>query len=245
MDRTVSAMQLGGSSAVSDLSLWALFIQADWIVKAVMLLLILASFWSWAIIFDKIIKIRKVVADTDKFESDFWSGGSLDALYDRLSVAGPQHPMAVLFVAAMREWRRSTERGLVRGKQGLGSLQVRIAQVMRVSIDREMDRIERYLGFLASVGSVSPFVGLFGTVWGIMNSFHAIASSKNTSLAVVAPGIAEALFATALGLLAAIPAVMAYNKFSSDLGRLNIRLEGFAGEFQALMSRQLDEEAAE
>src|SRR3546814_68831 len=114
-----------------------------------------------------------------------------------------------------------------------------------VSIDREMDRIERYLGFLASVGSVSPFVGLFGTVWGIMNSFHAIASSKNTSLAVVAPGIAEALFATALGLLAAIPAVMAYNKFSSDLGRLNIRLEGFAGEFQALMSRQLDEEAAE
>ena len=114
MDRTVSAMQLGGSSAVSDLSLWALFIQADWIVKAVMLLLILASFWSWAIIFDKIIKIRKVVADTDKFESDFWSGGSLDALYDRLSVAGPQHPMAVLFVAAMREWRRSTERGLDR-----------------------------------------------------------------------------------------------------------------------------------
>ncbi|MFC3674561.1 protein TolQ [Ferrovibrio xuzhouensis] len=245
MDRTVSAMQLGGSSAVSDLSLWALFIQADWIVKAVMLMLILASFWSWAIIFDKILKIRKVVADTDKFESDFWSGGSLDALYDRLSVSGPQHPMAVLFVAAMREWRRSTERGLVRGKQGLGSLQIRIGQVMRVSIDREMDRIERYLGFLASVGSVSPFVGLFGTVWGIMNSFHAIASSKNTSLAVVAPGIAEALFATALGLLAAIPAVMAYNKFSSDLGRLNIRLEGFAGEFQALMSRQLDEEAAE
>ncbi|WP_370156824.1 protein TolQ [Ferrovibrio sp.] len=245
MDRTVSAVQLGGSSAAADLSLWALFLQADWIVKAVMLMLILASFWSWAIIFDKIMKIRKVIADTDKFESDFWSGGSLDALYDRLSVAGPQHPMAVIFLAAMREWRRSTERGLVRGKQGLGSLQVRIGQVMRVSIDREMDRIERYLGFLASVGSVSPFVGLFGTVWGIMNSFHAIATSKNTSLAVVAPGIAEALFATALGLLAAIPAVMAYNKFSSDLGRLNIRLEGFAGEFQALMSRQLDEEGAE
>lgn len=244
MDRTVSAAQLGGSSAAADLSLWALFLQADWIVKAVMLMLILASFWSWAIIFDKLIKIRRVVIDTDKFENDFWSGGSLDALYDRLSMAGPQHPMAVLFVAAMREWRRSTERGLVRGKQGLGSLQVRINQVMRVSIDREMERLERYLGFLASVGSVSPFVGLFGTVWGIMNSFHAIASSKNTSLAVVAPGIAEALFATALGLLAAIPAVMAYNKFSNDLGRLNVRLEGFAGEFSALMSRQLDEEAA-
>ena len=244
MDRTVSAAQLGGSSAASDLSLWALFLQADWIVKAVMLLLILASFWSWAIIFDKLIKIRRTISGTDTFENDFWSGGSLDALYDRLSMAGPQHPMAVLFVAAMREWRRSTERGLVRGKQGLGSLQVRINQVMRVSIDREMERLERYLGFLASVGSVSPFVGLFGTVWGIMNSFHAIASSKNTSLAVVAPGIAEALFATALGLLAAIPAVMAYNKFSNDLARLNVRLEGFAGEFSALMSRQLDEEAA-
>ncbi|HEX6978714.1 MAG TPA: protein TolQ [Alphaproteobacteria bacterium] len=244
MDRTVSALPIGGSAAVSDLSLWALFLQADWIVKVVMLLLVLASFWSWAIIFDKLIKIRKVVRDTDKFETDFWSGGSLDALYDRLSIAGPQHPMAVLFLAAMREWRRSTERGVLRGKQGLGSLQVRIGQVMRVSIDREMERLERYLGFLASVGSVSPFVGLFGTVWGIMNSFHAIASSKNTSLAVVAPGIAEALFATALGLLAAIPAVMAYNKFSNDLGRLSVRLEGFAGEFSALMSRQLDEEAA-
>jgi len=244
MDRTVSAMPLGGSSAAADLSLWALFLQADWIVKAVMLMLILASFWSWAIIFDKLIKIRKVSSDTDKFETDFWSGGSLDALYDRISLAGPSHPMAVLFLAAMREWRRSTERGVVRGKQGLGSLQVRIGQVMRVSIDREMERLERYLGFLASVGSVAPFVGLFGTVWGIMNSFHAIASSKNTSLAVVAPGIAEALFATALGLLAAIPAVMAYNKFSNDLGRLNVRLEGFAGEFSALMSRQLDEEAA-
>ena len=244
MDRTVSAMPLGGSSAAADLSLWALFLQADWIVKAVMLMLILASFWSWAIIFDKLIKIRRVTNETDKFETDFWSGGSLDALYDRISLAGPGHPMAVLFLAAMREWRRSTERGVVRGKQGLGSLQVRIGQVMRVSIDREMERLERYLGFLASVGSVAPFVGLFGTVWGIMNSFHAIASSKNTSLAVVAPGIAEALFATALGLLAAIPAVMAYNKFSNDLGRLNVRLEGFAGEFSALMSRQLDEEAA-
>ena len=244
MDRTVNAAQLGVDAPVADLSMWALFLQADWVVKAVMLMLVLASFWSWAIIFEKLIKIRKTIAATDQFEHDFWSGGSLDMLYDRISQHGPQHPMAVLFVAAMREWRRSTERGLVRGKQGLGSLQVRIGQVMRVSIDREMERLERYLGFLASVGSVAPFVGLFGTVWGIMNSFHNIAASKNTSLAVVAPGIAEALFATALGLLAAIPAVMAYNKFSNDLGRLNIRLEGFAGEFQALMSRQLDEEAA-
>ncbi len=180
MDRTVNAAQLGADAPVADLSMWALFLQADWVVKAVMLMLVLASFWSWAIIFEKLIKIRKTLAATDQFEHDFWSGGSLDMLFDRISQHGPQHPMAVLFVAAMREWRRSTERGLVRGKQGLGSLQVRIGQVMRVSIDREMERLERYLGFLASVGSVAPFVGLFGTVWGIMNSFHSIAASKNT-----------------------------------------------------------------
>ena len=240
---TVDAATIA-DAAQHSLSAWSLFLQADIVVKLVLLLLLAASFWSWAIIFDKVIRMRRLRREADRFEDAFWSGGSLDALYDRISLAGPSHPMAVLFLAAMREWRRSTERGVVRGKQGLGSLQVRIGQVMRVSIDREMERLERYLGFLASVGSVAPFVGLFGTVWGIMNSFHAIASSKNTSLAVVAPGIAEALFATALGLLAAIPAVMAYNKFSNDLSRLNVRLEGFAGEFSALMSRQLDEEAA-
>jgi biopolymer transport protein TolQ len=149
--------------------------------------------------------------------------------------------MAVLFGSAMREWRRSSERGLSR-RDGLGAgLQTRIHQVMRITIDREVEGLERYLGFLATVGSTAPFVGLFGTVWGIMNSFQAIAYTKNTNLAVVAPGIAEALFATALGLVAAIPAVIAYNKFSNDLGRYATRLEGFAGEFSAILSRQLDE----
>ena len=239
---SVAAAVLPGSIS-ADMSMWALFLQAVIVVKIVMALLSIASFWSWAIIFEKLIRIRRVVRQADLFEHDFWSGGSLEDLYDRIG-AHPEHPLAVLFASAMREWRRSSEKGLVRGMTGLSSLQARISQVMRVSIDREMERLERYLTFLASVGSVAPFVGLFGTVWGIMNSFHSIALTKNTSLAVVAPGIAEALFTTALGLLAAIPAVMAYNKFSNDLARYQTRLEGFAGEFSAIMSRQLDEEAA-
>jgi biopolymer transport protein TolQ len=237
----MTATQLAG--AARDLSMWGLFLQADIVVKAVMLLLVAASFWSWAIIFEKLMRLRRVSQAADKFEYEFWSGGSLEELFDRVG-ANPEHPLAVLFAAAMREWRRSSERGLLRGTSGLSALNTRIGQVMRVSIDREMERLEAYLGFLASVGSTAPFVGLFGTVWGIMNSFHAIGASKNTSLAVVAPGIAEALFATALGLLAAIPAVIAYNKLSNDLARYSNRLESFAGEFSAILSRQLEEEAA-
>jgi len=149
--------------------------------------------------------------------------------------------MAILFASAMREWRRSGAHGLVESDRLSTGVQERIGQVMRLTISRELDRLERYLGFLATVGSTAPFIGLFGTVWGIMNSFQSIAVSKNTSLAVVAPGIAEALFATAFGLVAAIPAVVAYNKFSSDLNRFSGRLEGFAGEFSAILSRQLDE----
>jgi biopolymer transport protein TolQ len=238
----VTATQLTGSVS-SDLSMIALFWQSDIVVKAVMIALLLASVWCWAIIFEKIIRLRRVIGQADRFENDFWSGGSLEVLYDRIGV-NPVHPMAVLFASAMREWRRSSEKGLVRGEMPIGGVQQRIAQVMRVTIDREMERLERYLGFLATVGSTAPFIGLFGTVWGIINSFHSIALSKNTSIAVVAPGIAEALFATALGLVAAIPAVVAYNKFSSDLNHYSTRLEGFAGEFQAILSRQLDEEAA-
>ncbi len=226
-----------------DLSMWALFMQADIIVKSVMIILLVASFWCWAIIFEKMIKVRRVFAAADRFEQEFWSGGSLDALFDRIG-NNPSHPMAALFAAAMREWRRSTERGLTRDRKSLQSLQTRIGQVMRVTIDREMERLERYTSFLATTGSTAPFVGLFGTVWGIMNSFQSIAATKNTSLSVVAPGIAEALFATAIGLVAAIPAVIAYNKFNSDFGRYSNRLEGFAGEFAAILSRQLDEEAA-
>ena len=164
----------------------------------------------------------------------------MEELYEQIG-GEPEHPMEILFTAAMREWRRSTARGLSEDNLLRAGIRERIAQVMQVTAGREMDRLERYLSFLATVGSTAPFLGLFGTVWGIMNSFQAIAISKNTNLAVVAPGIAEALFATALGLVAAIPAVIAYNKFSSDLGRFSNRLEGFAGEFNAILSRQLEE----
>ncbi len=226
-------------AAVPDLSLWTLFIRADLIVKMVILLLIAASFWCWTIIFDKIIRLRHLNARADQFEESFWSGGSLDELYDRIG-SRPVDPMASVFVAAMREWRRATSRGLTRDSGRL-SLPQRIDRVMQVTLGRELDQLERRIGFLASTGSVAPFIGLFGTVWGIMNSFHAIGLSKNTSLAVVAPGIAEALLATALGLVAAIPAVVAYNKISSDIDRYYKRLEAFSGEFGAILSRQIEE----
>jgi biopolymer transport protein TolQ len=231
---------VGLPSAVHDLSVWGLFLQADWIVKSVMLFLIFASIWSWAIIFDKIIRIRRLREQARQFEEAFWSGGSLEDLYDRISNR-PADPMSSIFVAAMREWRRSAAKGLLASEHLRESLQDRIERVMNITLGREMDQIERYMGYLASVGSAAPFIGLFGTVWGIMNSFAAIAGSKNTTLAVVAPGIAEALFATALGLVAAIPAVLAYNKLSGDINRYANRLEAFAGEFGAILSRQLEE----
>lgn len=233
----VDIIDLGGD--IPDFSLWGMFAQADWIVQLVMLVLLGSSLWCWAIIFDKTKRIRRVVAQADKFDMEFWSGNSLEDLYGRIK-KNPDHPMAALFVAAMREWQRSvTGRGT--GKLGMG-LQDRIYRVMRVTVSREMERLESYLSFLATVGSTAPFVGLFGTVWGIMNAFEQIAITHNSSLAVVAPGIAEALFATAMGLVAAVPAVVAYNKISNDLGRYANRLEGFADEFGTILSRQLDEE---
>ncbi len=235
----IDAVTLGGSVDAYDMSVWSLFLQADIIVKAVIVLLLLASFWCWAIIFEKILRMRRINAQTAQFEETFWSGGSLDDLYDRIGNR-PMEPMAALFSAAMGEWRRTLSRGRSDGSNRT-SLQQRAERVMQVTMGREMDRLERYMTFLASVGSTAPFIGLFGTVWGIMNSFQAIAISKNTSLAVVAPGIAEALFATALGLVAAIPAVVAYNKLSSDLDRYAGRLEAFVGEFTAVLSRQLEE----
>lgn len=222
--------------AAHDLSMIGLFLQADWVVKLVMLSLIFASVWSWAIIIDKLLKIRRLTEQAEQFEEAFWSGGSLEELFDRIG-ARPIDPMSAVFAAAMREWRRSAQRGIA---SHAGSLQQRIERVMAVTVGREMDRLEKWTPFLASVGSTAPFIGLFGTVWGIMNSFSAIASSKNTSLAVVAPGIAEALFATAIGLIAAIPAVLAYNKISNDMARYANRLENFASEFGAILSRQLD-----
>lgn len=230
-----AAQSLGG--VAHDLSMIGLFLRADIVVQIVMIVLVAASFWSWAIMIEKFMRFRRVSAEADDFENQFWSGGNLEDLYTRIGAA-PDNPLAVLFSSAMREWNRSTEDGVT--QTGYTGLQARIHQVMRVSIDREVERLEKYLGFLATVGSTATFLGLFGTVWGIMNSFQAIAATKDTSLAVVAPGIAEALFATALGLIAAIPAVIAYNKFSNDLGRFVTRLEGFAGEFSAILSRQLE-----
>lgn len=230
----------GLGAAAHDLSVFGLFMQADWIVKATMILLLLASIWSWAIIIDKAIRLRRLSGQARQFEEAFWSGGSLEELFDRISVRPPD-PMSSIFVAAMREWRRSASKGLLSTDSLRESLQERIERVMNITLGREMDQLDRYMTFLASVGSAAPFVGLFGTVWGIMNSFAAIAGSKNTSLAVVAPGIAEALFATALGLVAAIPAVLAYNKLNSDISRYANRLEAFAGEFGAILSRQLEE----
>ncbi len=238
--QAVDALTLAGSVGEIDLSLWGLFLKADLIIKIVIVLLFLASIWCWAIIVEKFLRLRRLSARADEFEESFWSGGNLEELYDRLGER-PEHPMEILFAAAMREWRRSTSRGLSQEDTLRAGMRERIAQVMQVTLTREMERLERYLGFLATVGSTAPFLGLFGTVWGIMNSFQSIAVSQDTNLAVVAPGIAEALLATALGLVAALPAVVAYNKFAGDLGRYANRLEGFAGEFNAILSRQLEE----
>jgi len=222
--------------AASDLSLMALFWQAHWVVKLVMIGLVVASIWVWAIVVDKFLLFRRTKREMDQFETQFWSGESLEELYRSLA-ARPTHSMAALFVAAMREWKRSLESQT----RSFAGLQIRIEKVMNVSIAREIELLERRLLVLATVGSAGPFIGLFGTVWGIMTSFQAIASAKTTSLAVVAPGIAEALFATAMGLIAAIPATIFYNKFSAEVNKQAQRLEGFADEFSAILSRQLDQ----
>ena len=219
-----------------DISLMTLFFEAHIVVKLVIVGLLLASVWTWAIIIDKTLLYRRIRRQMDRFEKLFWSGQSLEELYRSLTGRTPT-AMASVFVAAMREWKRSFESG-ARSPMGL---QMRIDKVLEVTIAREVEQLERRLLFLATVGSAAPFIGLFGTVWGIMSSFQAIANSKNTALAVVAPGIAEALLATALGLLAAIPAVVAYNKLSNDAGKIAQRLEGFADEFSAILSRQVDE----
>ncbi len=225
-----------------DFSVWHLFLRADWVVKLVMLTLLLASFWSWAIIFHKFLRYRRVEEKADKFEEIFWSGNSLEELYERVAKRA-DHPMALLFVSAMREWSRGSRR-TGNGSRGFGrSVRERVDKAMSVTMSRELEDLERYLDFLATVGSTAPFIGLFGTVWGIMNSFQAIAVSHNSSLAVVAPGIAEALFATALGLIAAIPAVVAYNRFTNQTARYGNRLSGFADEFSTILSRQTEDGA--
>ncbi len=238
MDRTVDAATLGTPGA--DLSILGLFLQADIVVKVVMIALLLASVWVWAIVFEKVTSLRRAGKSAAGFEERFWSGGSLDELFEQEGVK-PSHPIAAVFGAARTEWRRSLR---VAGADiGHTAARDRVERAMSVTIGREMERMERWMIFLASVGSTAPFIGLFGTVWGIMHSFSAIAAMHNTNLAVVAPGIAEALFATAIGLVAAIPAVLAYNKISTDLGRFAARLEGFATEFGAILSRQSEERA--
>jgi|SRR5215472_8224247 biopolymer transport protein TolQ len=218
------------------MALLTLFKEASFVVQLVMIGLLLCSVWVWAIAIEKTLLYARMRRAMDRFEQAFWSGESLEELYRTLS-ARPTHSMAALFVAAMREWKRSLE-GQVHSFSGL---QMRIEKVMDVTIAREVEILERRLLVLATVGSAGPFVGLFGTVWGIMTSFQSIAASENTSLAVVAPGIAQALLATAIGLVAAIPATIFYNKLASEVNKQAQRLEGFADEFSAILSRQIDE----
>ncbi|MBI2718202.1 MAG: protein TolQ [Rhizobiales bacterium] len=220
-----------------NISLWLLVMQASWPVKLVMIGLGAASIWGWAIIIEKFFTVRRMNAANNRFEQSFWSGQSLEDLYMALG-SRPALGLAAIFMAAMREWKRSQDAALRAGFQGV---QKRIEKVMDVQIQKEMHDVEARLLFLATTGSAAPFIGLFGTVWGIMTSFQAIANSQNTNLAVVAPGIAEALFATAIGLLAAIPATIFYNMYTADATKIGTRLENFADEFSAIISRQLDE----
>ncbi len=232
MEAAVAAQEI-------DFSLAALFLRATFTVKLVMLLLICMSVWSWAIIFEKTVRLRRVRANSQMFEDAFWSGQALDDLFERIG-REPRSAIERVFAAGMNEWRKSVSKrgGLIPGTRE------RIDRSMTVAVARETEKISARLGFLATVGSTAPFIGLFGTVWGIKNAFEDIAIQQNTNLAVVAPGIAEALVATALGLLAAIPAVVAYNKLSADVNGLGGELENFADEFSTILSRQIEKDAA-
>ncbi len=232
---TAAPVQAGGAK----IELWHLISQASWPVFIVMIGLGLASIWCWAIIFEKYYAVRKMNSSNEKFENQFWSGQSLEAIYTNIS---NRHSIgaSAIFIAAMQEWKRSQGAAM---RAGFAGVQKRIEKVMDVAIQKEMGALESRLLFLATVGSAGPFIGLFGTVWGIMTAFQGIANSQNTNLAVVAPGIAEALFATAIGLVAAIPATIFYNMYSSDAAKIGMRLENFADEFSAIISRQLDERA--
>ena len=218
-----------------DFSLLALFARADIVVQLVMIILVLASFWSWAIIIQKILAYRRVRSEAEAFDGAFWSGEPLDELHAELG-PNPEAGAARVFTAGMSEWQRShrDDGALIPGAVS------RIERSMDVAINREARGLNNGLTFVASVGSASPFIGLFGTVWGIKNAFEDIAMAQSTNLAVVAPGIAEALLATGLGLLAAIPAVIFYNKLSGDSEAIVAGYEGFADEFSTLLSRQLD-----
>tara|TARA_B100000242_G_C42878064_1_gene407431 strand:- start:60 stop:734 length:675 start_codon:yes stop_codon:yes gene_type:complete len=219
------ATQAVGLTSNTDFSILSLFIRADIIVKSVIIILILSSIYSWAIIFEKIRLFRKINKSSEEFEEKFWKSKSAETFYNNLP-SNIEDPMAQLFKNSMQTVMKS------RSKSNLSE---RMASVLEVNIEKQMTIIEKYNSFLATVGSTAPFIGLFGTVWGIMNSFQSIAISRNTSLAIVAPGIAEALFATALGLLAAIPAVIAYNKFNNDSRKYAQKLENFSKRFISII----------
>ncbi|KNG94784.1 protein TolQ [Pseudaestuariivita atlantica] len=227
--------ELLNAAGGQDFSMWALFARATITVKIVMLMLIVASFWSWSIIIQKLIVFRAARREAGRFDRAFWSGEPLDGLFDQIGPT-PAGRSQRIFAAGMTEWRRSHKED---GRLIAGA-QARIDRSMDVAIAKEADELQRGLPVLATVGSTAPFVGLFGTVWGIMNAFIEIAEQQNTNLAVVAPGIAEALLATGLGLLAAIPAVIFYNKLSADADRIVAGYEAFADEFSTILSRQLD-----
>ena len=232
MEADISSQAVGLASS-ADFSLINLFIRADIIVKSVIIILIACSIYSWAVIIEKFRLFKKINQSTEEFEAKFWNSKSAESFYNNLP-ANTEDPMALVFKEAMQNLLK---------KRSKTDLHERMTTMLETGIEKQTSKISKGYTFLASVGSTAPFIGLFGTVWGIMNSFSAIAASKNTSLAVVAPGIAEALFATALGLLAAIPAVAAYNKFSNDIEKVTLRLENFSVEFMAILSRRLDEDS--
>jgi|TARA_B110000259_G_scaffold185879_1_gene235854 biopolymer transport protein TolQ len=219
--------QVVGLGGINDFSLWQLFLRADFVVKSVIILLLASSVYSWALIFDKYRLFKKINISTSDFENKFWKARSAENLNSNLP-AKTEDPLTQVFKDAMTE--------LIKTKSKSSAIQsARVERILEISTDNEMKKVEKNFTFLATVGSTAPFIGLFGTVWGIMNSFQSIAISRNTSLAIVAPGIAEALFATALGLLAAIPAVVAYNKFNSDSKRYTARIENFCKRFLSII----------
>ena len=221
------ATQVVGLGGVNDFSLWQLFLRADWVVKSVIIILLASSIFSWALIFDKYRLFKKIDKSTDLFENKFWKAKSAEAFYKSLP-GKTEDPLTQVFQSAMAE--------LIKTKSKSSVVQIaRVTRVVEVSVDKQSKNVEKNFTYLATVGSTAPFIGLFGTVWGIMNSFQSIAISRNTSLAIVAPGIAEALFATALGLLAAIPAVIAYNKFNSDSQRYLSRVDNFCKRFLSIV----------
>ena len=250
----VDAAEIAGNMAginpvTHDLSLVGLVLHAQPLVLVIMLILIGMSITCWGIIIEKYLALRSVNDKTSQFENEFWSTEALDKYYERIKKRKSTHPIALMFTAAMDEWFRSRsktpERVVPGARSSSGgelniSIKERISQMMTITRNRELERLERGLGFLATAGSSAPFIGLLGTCIGIINSFTSIAGSQNTSLAVVAPGIAEALFATAIGLFVAIPAVIAFNKFNGEMNRLAGKLEDFSTEFHMLLSRQLD-----